>query len=1291
MCMKRIITFISVLVMLFSINYFPEYAFAQNKMNDLTDNYNDWQIIRGNGFKKVNGALVYNSEEPKNYDDIILYSKNEFSSGEYIADIIVKKGNYISMLIKADEDKTNYLLKLDYKNGKMSVLKKIDGGKEKLLASAECKLEYDRQYRIHITVNGSDITVSLDGEIVASVNDNEISSGRIGFALKDAVVSIPAVYCYKDENVVYENAIVEDIYKNNKEAVKIYVAPNGKDTNDGSEQAPLATMQKAKELARVLSKNKTPVDVIFKEGEYVLSSGVEFSKEDSGKKGAWITYKAEEGEKVTFTGTKKLDVSKFEPVTDEKLLSKICDEAKGKVMQLDLAAQGVPKELLHWTKRADEYDVKQPIGVLVKPQIFLNDRLQHISRWPNSGQVKTYGVVDKGATFSYNDPQNVKNGGTINYKESRPERWIEAEDAFLHGHFKNPWYYEEAKIRSIDTYNMTITMDHWVSYNFTTDYPLCGWQVINLIEEIDIPGEWYIDKNTSMLYYYPPHELTEEDVFEIGILSDDMITLNETKYVKFEGLEFAKNSGIYGGRAYTRLDYYGENGIMLKNVENICIKDCTFRDLVSCCIHVEGKNVLIDSCVMYNYGRDAVKVFDSGNYETIESGNTIIRNCHISGESMRYTGDNGSGGINISGDGDIVGVVVENNIIHNMPMPAIYYGGMAHTLQYNELYNVQNNASDGGAIYCGRSWGQMGTVSQYNYIHDVGIQEEIHIATGIYWDDQHSGNIARYNIIKPDNMYDGHGFWLNGGSHNQVYANTIINAKYGIRAHSTSMTGDGTVMDQLLSKPFTSKVYVQKYPAMLELYTEKMQNGSVKIKNDFSGNFIVNAPNWYHEERYKNDETINGNVILEEYDESIFVDPENQDYRVKKTAKEKYGLDAGILDEDFDISLIGIQTDYRIDEEKMEFNLLSPENGGKNISPEGAEIAWEQSLFADRYEYRVAEDREMTKIVAEGSTKYYSVTLPELESNKTYYWTVTSVNDSRTLGCKHETESGVFSFTTGDVSKLDNAMLKLKIRQAKETLSTIVEGEIPGTYKYGTAEEFERVIEEAEKTAEIEYGKTEIVDNAIDSIDTANSMLATKLNVGFTEPKLTPDTGWYATQATAAVTADSGEISISAQGEKMNVVLTERLGSHNVQCFDFMIERESGSDWYGIGIRQQVENQILWTDSYYIVVKPDIIEFQGSGNIFGTIPNDGKIVNNKWYSLKMAAINIAEGVYYAVYIDDELLFEYIDKDGAVYEDGMITMYIPSGATMKIRNSENVETGLFNLSERIEALNNKREE
>lgn len=29
------------------------------------------------------------------------------------------------------------------------------------------------------------------------------------------------------------------------------------------------------------------------------------------------------------------------------------------------------------------------------------------------------------------------------------------------------------------------------------------WYVENIFEELDVPGEWFFDKDTKMLYYYP--------------------------------------------------------------------------------------------------------------------------------------------------------------------------------------------------------------------------------------------------------------------------------------------------------------------------------------------------------------------------------------------------------------------------------------------------------------------------------------------------------------------------------------------------------------------------------------------------------------------------------------------------------------------------------------------------------------------------------------------------------------------------------------------------------------------
>ena len=57
----------------------------------------------------------------------------------------------------------------------------------------------------------------------------------------------------------------------------------------------------------------------------------------------------------------------------------------------------------------------------------------------------------------------------------------------------------------------------------------------NLLEEIDMPGEWYLDRSTGILYLYPPSNLRQASV-EIGMLAAPMITLDKVAYVRIEGL-----------------------------------------------------------------------------------------------------------------------------------------------------------------------------------------------------------------------------------------------------------------------------------------------------------------------------------------------------------------------------------------------------------------------------------------------------------------------------------------------------------------------------------------------------------------------------------------------------------------------------------------------------------------------------------------------------------------------------------------------------------------------------------
>ena len=83
-----------------------------------------------------------------------------------------------------------------------------------------------------------------------------------------------------------------------KEIKKIYVALQGKDSNDGSIQKPLASFEAAQNAVRLVKQSgfKGSIEVIVRGGTYYFAEKIEFTAEDSGTTISPITWKAAEGE-----------------------------------------------------------------------------------------------------------------------------------------------------------------------------------------------------------------------------------------------------------------------------------------------------------------------------------------------------------------------------------------------------------------------------------------------------------------------------------------------------------------------------------------------------------------------------------------------------------------------------------------------------------------------------------------------------------------------------------------------------------------------------------------------------------------------------------------------------------------------------------------------------------------------------------------------------------------------------------------------------------------------------------
>ena len=101
---------------------------------------------------------------------------------------------------------------------------------------------------------------------------------------------------------------IEAQSENQNSTVSYYVAPNGSDSNPGTQEQPLASLQAVQEKVRKLVADglKSNVMVIIRAGVYELTEPLAFGPADSGNTKYSITYSAYPRESVVISGGRRI-------------------------------------------------------------------------------------------------------------------------------------------------------------------------------------------------------------------------------------------------------------------------------------------------------------------------------------------------------------------------------------------------------------------------------------------------------------------------------------------------------------------------------------------------------------------------------------------------------------------------------------------------------------------------------------------------------------------------------------------------------------------------------------------------------------------------------------------------------------------------------------------------------------------------------------------------------------------------------------------------------------------------
>lgn len=523
----------------------------------------------------------------------------------------------------------------------------------------------------------------------------------------------------------------------------IWVAADGNDGNPGTQDKPFASLVRARDAARELhaSDHMKNVTVAVRGGSYELTETVVFDPDDSS-----TDYVAYPGEIPIISG--------------------------GETVTGWMKSDG---EL--WTACIPE--VRD--GKFYPRALFVDGR--------RATRARTPGLDDSEAYKRLMDAKLSEDmsSWTLTLPAGMVGRWTNIEDVEVT--VIGSWEVTRKRLQSldVDTCQVTMAPPHVMGHDAARPVANMACYFENAPEMLDSPGEWYLDRKTGGVSYWPlpGQEMTVAEVV-VPVLGELVKVVGRperpVKNLHFKGLAFAYTDWPLPEHGYTGVQacfYYPAepawevedtemdmprigSAIEWEYADECTLKDCTishtegtaFSLRKGCCrnriegnhIHDIGANgLMFGENLSHVYARD-----EEVPSQEVPVGN-IASNNYIHTVGVRYFGAVGVGLAFTDGS------VISHNEICDMPYTGVSVGYIwdgkptvcrNNIVEYNHIHDVMKIVDDGGGIYT-LGW-QPGTVLRGNLIHDVRRSEYTFCSSpnnGIFMDQASRGFLVEDNII----------------------------------------------------------------------------------------------------------------------------------------------------------------------------------------------------------------------------------------------------------------------------------------------------------------------------------------------------------------------------------------------------------------------------------------------------------------------------------------------------------------------------------------------------------------
>ncbi|MHB8900543.1 MAG: right-handed parallel beta-helix repeat-containing protein, partial [Thermoguttaceae bacterium] len=579
-----------------------------------------------------------------------------------------------------------------------------------------------------------------------------------------------------------------------------YVAPDGQDSNPGTESAPFATLARARDaIAERRRSGELPAGgaaVLVRGGRYYAEASFTLTKNDGGTADRPVVYQAYPGEKPVFSGG--VPVKGFKAVDDEKILQRLPEAVRGRVLVADLKGQGI-HDLGRILPRGYGHS-----GYPTNPWIdlYVDGRPMTLARWPNDRFATTgpvhAGTAQQGETVS---------SGVLQFTEDRPAQWQPAADAWALGYWTHLWAATSVPIVSIDPAARRMTVGSPSSYGYREGMP---YFVFNVLEELDQPGEWYLDRSTGRLYLLPPGQL-DNALVEMPVLSQPFVVLLGAEHVTLRGLTFEL------GRA---------EGAVIEGGSHNLLAACTFRRLGTNGVIVRGgtEHGLL-GCDLHTLGAGGVRMA-GGDRKTLTPAKHFVENCHI--HDFTRVDRVYAPAVHLDG----VGNRIAHNLFNDSPHHAMRVEGYEHTVEWNEIHSVVYESDDQAGIDIFGNPAYRGNVIRYNFWHHIGSGRDVAGQAGIRLDDFISGVLIYGNVFYRCAGGKFGAVQIHGGKDNLVDNNLFVDCRYAL---SFSPWGEDRWRQRLADKSTQQAVsaggvdiaappHVTRYPDLADLQSNPDRN-----------------------------------------------------------------------------------------------------------------------------------------------------------------------------------------------------------------------------------------------------------------------------------------------------------------------------------------------------------------------------------------------------------------------------------------------------------------------------------